>query len=156
MHSIQGRRCVRFACIGWLGLAFLNILVPGAFSQDNPSDCSRHLQEENGPRIATGPADSTYLRFARQLKEVNKPRSDRWQLCTTKGSQENLRLLNNREVDFAIVQGDLMHEGWSGEHQQSVNFSNLQLVRLLFSEKLHVATAPHSYVSTVAELVRSG
>ena len=151
MRAIQGRRCIRFAYFGCLSLALLGVFVPTTLSQDNPTSCLG-LSPENGPRLATGPTDSSYFRFAIQLKEVNKRTMERWQLCTTKGSQENLRLLNNRQVEFAIVQGDLMHEGWSGERPALANFKNLALVRLLFSEKLHIVTAPHSHVSTVGEL----
>lgn len=161
MRPIPGRRAIRLACVGILVSCFLTVFVRPVFpqAQDSPRNCSQ-LKRDDGPRLATGPADSSYFRFAGMLKEVGGPALERWQLCITDGTAENLELLNHQNVEFAIVQGDVMHEGWAGELPlkgsadglKSVNFHNLRLVRRLFSEKLQIVTGPHTYVSTVADL----
>ena len=73
---------------------------------------------------------------------------------------ENLELLSEGKVEFALVQGDVMHEGWSkdeppdGEQERwkHIHFENLVLARRLYSEKLQIATGPHSYISPPADL----
>jgi TRAP transporter TAXI family solute receptor len=142
-----------------LSFAILSLTAASAFCQDNSLDC-RHFSEKNGPRLATGLADSSYFRFAAQLKEINKQALERFQICTTQGSLDNLELLTQGNVEFAIVQGDVMHEGWSGEQPQEhererwkqIAFQNMALVRPLFSEKLHIVAGPHAYISTAADL----
>jgi TRAP transporter TAXI family solute receptor len=156
MNIRSGARVLGFACFSF---AILSLTAASAFCQDNSLDC-RHFSEKNGPRLATSLADSSYFRFAAQLKEVNKQTLERFQICTTQGTMDNLELLSQGNVEFAIVQGDVMHEGWSGEQPQEhekerwkkITFQNMQLVRPLFSEKLHIATGPHAYISTVADL----
>ena len=149
-------RLISVVCIGFAGLSFA---APQAFSQETSQDCS-HFKENDGPRLATGLADSSYFRFASQLKDLNKQALERFQVCTTQGTIDNLQLLSEGKVEFAIVQGDVMHEGWSAEEPQdqekallkNVAFQNLALVRPLFSEKMHIVTGPHAYVTTVADL----
>lgn len=142
-----------------LSFAILSLTAASSLCQDNSLDC-KHFSEKNGPRLATSLADSSYFRFAAQLKEINKQALERFQICTTQGSLDNLELLSQGNVEFAIVQGDVMHEGWSGEQPQEhekerwkqIAFQNMALVRPLFSEKLHIATGPHAYISTAADL----
>lgn len=159
MSTKLGHRHARIICIGCISLACLSFAAASAFSQDTSRDCS-HFNENDGPRLATSLADSSYFRFATQLKELNKQALERFQVCTTQGTIENLELLSHGNVEFAIVQGDLLHEGWSEEEPPAqekdlwnkIAFQNLALVRPLFSEKMHIVTGPHTYVSTVADL----
>lgn len=156
MKTNLGTRIPGLVCFSF---AFLSLTAATALCQDNSLDC-RHFSEKNGPRLATGLADSSYFRFAAQLKEINKQTLERFQICTTQGSLDNLELLSQGNVEFAIVQGDVMHEGWSGEqppeHEKErwkqIAFQNMALVRPLFSEKLHMVTGPHAYISTAADL----
>ena len=156
---MNARFSSRILIFGSLSFAFLSFASSSAFSQESSQDC-RHLLEKNGPRLATGLPDSSYYRFALQLKEINKQALERIQVCTSQGTLDNLDLLSQGNVEFAIVQGDVMHEGWSGEKPleqererwKQIAFQNLALVRPLFSEKLHIATGPHAYVSTASEL----
>jgi TRAP transporter TAXI family solute receptor len=159
MRPIPSRRGIRLTCVGIVVLGFVTLFVRPVFPQDGARNCNQ-LDRKDGPRLATGPADSSYFRFARMLKEVSGPTQERLQVCVTEGSEENLELLNQNRVEFAIAQGDVMHKGWSGELPvkgtgdglRHVNFHNLLLVRRLFSEKLQIVTGPHTYISTVAEL----
>ena len=152
-------RRVRMFCIGWASLTFILISPPSSPAQATSQECG-HFSEKNGPRLATGLPDSSYYRFATQLKELNKQSLERFQVCTTQGSLENLELLSAGKVEFAIVQGDVMHEGWSNEEPpenekerwKEITFQNLALIRLLFSEKLQITVGPHAYISTAAEL----
>jgi TRAP transporter TAXI family solute receptor len=163
MSTRLGHRRARVICIGYISFACVSFAALRASSQDSsqdtPQDC-RQLSENSGPRLATGLANGSYFRFATQLKELNKQSLERFQVCTTQGTIENLQLLSQGNVEFAIVQGDVMHEGWSGDQPQEqekkllkdIAFQNLALVRLLFSEKMHIVARPHSYVSTVGDL----
>jgi TRAP transporter TAXI family solute receptor len=129
-------------------------------AQDSLEAKCRDMPKEGGPRLATGPADSIYLRFGRNIRKEAKQLDLR--PCITEGSLENLSLLSQKKVEYAIVQGDMLHKGWEGEATPepsnkdwaTIDFDNLRLVRWLFSERLHVTAGPHSYVSSLADLRR--
>lgn len=141
----------------------LSVVVPcfsaiAVLAQESPEPKCTDMPQGVGPRLATGPADGTYLRFGRYIREAEKQLDLR--PCRTEGSLENLSLLSQNKVEYAIVQGDLLHKGWEGEEAPqhakkdwaTIDFDNLRLVRWLFSERLQITAGPHSYVSSLADL----
>jgi TRAP transporter TAXI family solute receptor len=131
--------------------------IPVSAQQSLEPKCA-DMPQGAGPRLATGPADGTYLRFGRYLRQAAKELDLR--PCRTEGTLENLSLLSQSKVEYAIVQGDMVHKGWEGEeapeHARTdwakIDFNNLRLVRWLFSERLQITAGPHSYVSSLADL----
>ena len=133
--------------------------IPVSAQESLEAKCA-DMPQGAGPRLATGPADGAYLRFGRYLRQAAKELDLR--PCRTEGSLENLSLLSQSRVEYAIVQGDMVHKGWDGEEAPehakkdwaTIDFNNLRLVRWLFSERLQITAGPHSYVSSLADLRR--
>jgi len=153
-HPVLFIAFIRRACL-WV--FFPGILAASAFAQGPGVNCDKPMKPGDRSRIATALPESSYSRLARFMKESGGADVD---LCATQGTIENLRLLQEKKVDFAIVQGDLMHKGWSGEAApeqaagtwNTIEFDRLFLVRRLYSEKLQIVAGPHSYVRTVSDL----
>src|ERR1700693_1053190 len=96
-----------------LFLAILYLSATTALAQESLEPKCTGMPQGGGPRLATGPADGTYLRFGRYLRKAAKQLDLR--PCRTEGSLENLVLLSKNRVEYAIVQGDMLHKGWEGE-----------------------------------------
>ena len=75
-------------------------------------------------------------------------------VCTTDGSNDNLTLLRESKVQFALVQLDTLH--YSMESELHSKNDNIRLVTFLYSEKLHLFIRPHLYLSSPSELTRAG
>ncbi len=118
----------------------------------------------DGLRIATGPDGGSYQLVGKLLREL-APDLD-MRPCKTQGTLENLRLLSQGDVELAIGQGDVVHKGWSHEpppesHKpgnkaandwSTIHFKDIKLVRWLYSEKLQIVAAPHTYISSLSDL----
>ncbi len=154
MRSRQASSFIRLAS-PWLLILWMSVVRVSA--QDATINCDKPMKPGDRSRIATGLPESSYSRLARFMKENGGADVE---ICATQGSIENLVLLHEKRVDFAIVQGDLMHKGWSGEPApehtaetwKAFEFDKLYLVRRLYSEKLQIVVGPHSYVGAVSDL----
>ena len=118
----------------------------------------------DGIRLATGPDGGSYQVVGKILREF-APELD-IRPCKTQGTLENLRLLSEGRVEMAIGQGDILHKGWSHEpppesHKpanqarndwSTIHFKDIKLVRWLYSEKLQIVAAPHTYISSLSDL----
>lgn len=140
-----------------LYVILLGVFAPNASAQGPAAYCTNAMKPEDRSRIATALPESSYSRLARFMKENGGADVD---ICPTEGTIENLKLLQEKKVDFAIVQGDLMHRGWSGEPAPEdaaadwnpEQFEKFSLVRRLYCEKLQIVAGPHSYVRSVSDL----
>src|SRR5579859_5837359 len=118
----------------------------------------------DGIRFATGPDGGSYQVVGKILREFAPDLDIR--PCKTQGTLENLRLLSEGNVELAIGQGDVVHKGWSheappesyklgnkaGNDWSTIHFKNITLMRWLYSEKLQIVAAPHTYISSLADL----
>jgi len=144
------RRVSWYVLFLWISAATVSAQVPAI-------NCDKPMKPGDRSRIATALPESSYSRLVRFMKENGAADVD---ICTTQGTIENLRLLHEKKADFAIVQGDLMHKGWSGEpapeHEaeawKAFEFDKIYLVRRLYSEKLQIVVGPHSYVGSISDL----
>jgi TRAP transporter TAXI family solute receptor len=155
MHPARIRRALTGLAL-FLATQYLSATT--VLAQESVEPKCTGMPQEGGPRLATGPADGTYLRFGRYLRQAAKQLDLR--PCRTEGSLENLVLLSKSRVEYAIVQGDMLHKGWEGEEAPeyakndwaTIDFDRLKLVRWLYSERLQITTGPHSYISSLADL----
>jgi len=90
-----------------------SVLAAAAHAQADPPRCKDLKDLKTGVRIATGPKGGSYIRIGEVLQRYTQDM--KLVPCTTDGSFENLQLLSAQEVEFALVQGDLVHSGWEGE-----------------------------------------
>src|SRR5215469_3575206 len=134
------------------------------------------VQNDNPPPtkpayyLATGTPNGAYVLLGAALRGASEDLNII--PCTTEGSMENLHLLRDNKVQFAIVQMDSLHDVLnSSEHGAGPTDDNtlgnpsdadtkdhaelehdIFLVSYLYSEKLHLFLRPHLYLSSPAEL----
>ena len=154
--SLRPLLLVAFALSAWL-------CVPPLAAQEASLPRCEGLNTD-GLRIATGPEGGSYELVGKILREF-LPDLD-IHPCRTQGTLENLRLLSDNKVQFAIGQGDVLHKGWSheappdsyrlgnqtGNDWSRIHFKNIKLVRWLYSEKVQIVAAPHTYITSLADL----
>ena len=157
-HSARQSLLCLCACL-MLNLSF----ATRAFAQKDGIPKCAGLPAD-GLRIATGPDGGSYQVVGKLLREFAPDLDIR--PCKTQGTLENLRLLSQGDVELAIGQGDVVHKGWSHEpppesHKQgnkaandwsTIHFKDIKLVRWLYSEKLQIVAAPHTYISSLSDL----
>jgi uncharacterized protein len=101
--------------------------------------------------IATGPSGGSYFQIAQDIKNVARKEGIDLRVMATKGSLENLELLDTGKVDLAIVQADaLWAMGYSSAQQfisdvgkQDLDMGlvdKIKVVLNLYPEEIHILT----------------
>jgi len=131
--------------IGTLGIAISMWLMPACISARGASGTTK-------VSIATSGSGGYYYSLCKAMEKAGKDRDLAVDCRTSKGSQDNVYKLDNNEVDFALVQGDVAHRAWRGEYPFEESHDGIKLVTPLFTEKLHVLVRPHQYMTSMSQL----
>jgi len=105
----------------------------------------------DGYGIAAGAEHGQYLRFAQALSAVADVRAIP---LVTRGGEDNLRMLRDGKVAFAMSQADAAlaaYEG-TGSFAEEGPYLTLRAVGSLYPEPLHVLVAAGSPITSMAEL----
>jgi TRAP-type uncharacterized transport system substrate-binding protein len=123
--------------------------------------------------LATGSPSGTYLLLGAAIAAETP--ATHLMPCTTAGSKENLELLRQGTVQFALVQMDSLHEELFGDAGESIRPerpnsqgqkndaqdgtnqiepSPISLMTFLYSEKVHLFVRPHYYLNSLSDLRR--
>jgi TRAP-type uncharacterized transport system substrate-binding protein len=134
--------------------------------------CPAQRQGDNIKYLATGSATGTYIRLGDAIARfAHHSDTLHIQACTSDGSDQNLRLLANHAVAFALVQLDTLHYRVSDDLEYTCNDeagsekgtsvvggrlgrNEISIVTYLYSEKVHLFVRPHLYLSSPADLNR--
>lgn len=103
-----------------------------------------------GYAIAAGPANGQYLRFVQALPAV----PSRVVALVTAGGEENLRMLRNGRVSFALAQGDsalLAYDG-KGPFEVEGAYPSLRSIGALYPEAVHVLVRADAGIARLADL----
>ncbi|PYV34334.1 MAG: hypothetical protein DMG22_06700 [Acidobacteria bacterium] len=123
--------------------------------------------------LATGSPDGTYYRLGKQIAAVGQTQGLNIQVCATRGSYDNIRLLQEGRVSLALAQIDAL-DAVVVHHQSAEISSGFKddaeacnphpepersaekpvLVTYLYNEMVHVILRPHFYVNSLADLKR--
>jgi TRAP transporter TAXI family solute receptor len=163
----------RIALAGTLGLSLLSIQCARNTVSLPPIDrasfkkCS-DIVPSNKPvkYLATASSSGAYVLLGDAIAKVASDNPDtRLEVCTSDGSGENLKLLEQGTVQFALAQLDTLHYAIEAAHDdddgdddddfQHVSLKSVRLVTFLYSEKLHVLVKPHVYLNSPADLNRN-
>jgi len=130
--------------------------------------CSQIEPHDDGVKyLATGLKGGTYVLLGDAIAKIarDNPRA-RVEVCLTGGSSENLKLLAEGRVQFALVQLDTLHyaieaahskdDGDEEDDSEHVSLEAVRFVTFLYSEKLHVFVRPHLYLNSPADFNRNG
>ena len=117
--------------------------------------------------LATGLKGGGYALLGDAIAKIaGDTPATRLEVCLSGGSSENLKLLSEGTVQFALVQLDTLHyaieaahskdDGDEDDDAEHVSLDAVRFVTFLYSEKLHVFVKPHLYLNSPADLNRNG
>ena len=174
MHAQRSHIIIR--PLSLLCLFILVIAVAALFLSCELSRAQKNNPTATKPTyyLATGTPNGAYVRLGAAIKNASKDIGQEVNIipCTTGGSTENLQLLRENKVQFAIVQMDSLHGALHDEEHEAGSVADtspvepaesavehkreperdISLVSYLYSEKLHVFVRPHLYLSSPGEL----
>src|SRR5712692_5890634 len=121
---------------------FLTLLCSSGKGQECPSDLV----------IGAGPEGRPYHRLATALSDRVAARKLSLHVQVTKGSKDNVDLLDLCRVQFAFVQSDVAHQAVHGHRPFSKSSEQLRIVAPLYTESVQILVRSHLFIFTVAEL----
>lgn len=159
-----------------LGLSLLSIQCSSRSPVPRPDAqsigrCSQIAPQHLGVRyLATALPSGAYSRLGHAIAEISRNNPETTlEICTSDGSRENLKLLDQGVVQFALVQLDTLHYAVEGAHDDDdvddghyddddndLSLKKVRLATFLYSEKLHLFVRPHLYLNSPADLVQPG
>ena len=149
--------------------ASLAFVAQTALCKDSSDACP------SGARtLLTGTHSGYYSRVGRAIEKVAEeqckkaPGSPCLRICARENEQtlENIQMLAAKQVDFAIVQGDVAHDAWYGhplplgknlpggkrENFPVEGVQDVKLVTPLYVEAVHILLRPHLNITNLGEL----
>ena len=102
--------------------------------------------------IAGGNINGVYYAVATQICNIVREYSPttKCNVAITSGSAENLALLNNNKVDFAIIQEDIAQK--QAEAHEQYSYSNMRFVFNLFDEDFTLMSRSFANITSIDEL----
>lgn len=104
--------------------------------------------------MGTGGTAGTYYPFGGALSQVMSEKSGVVSITaqSTGATGENLNLINNRDVDMALVQNDLAHYAYSGlEIYKDNKITNFKAIARLYPELIHIVAQAGSNIKSIAD-----
>ncbi|MDF2965062.1 MAG: hypothetical protein K0Q51_450 [Rickettsiaceae bacterium] len=120
---------------------------------------STSFAQEKTIKIGSGIITGSYYPVAQQICKIienNLTNSYKCQVIQTKGTLENLKLLANHEIDFAIVQADVANEFYLGHanSKDNENIANFRSISNLFIEVFTMITRKDDKINDIRDLRR--
>jgi TRAP transporter TAXI family solute receptor len=127
-------------------IAYLLLLI---FAPHHLQRLGSFLRHQTGPGeiiIATAETSGHYYRLGQLIKkEMGKQQGQKVKVRVTGGSLENIKLIKNREVHFALVQGGLLED-------ETINFKGLAAVATIGWQYAHILVPNDSPVREFKDL----
>ncbi|WP_080741306.1 TAXI family TRAP transporter solute-binding subunit [Aeromonas veronii] len=109
---------------------------------------------QHGYALAAGGDKGEYLSFSQALS--NRLEGDSFKIVPliTRGSIDNIRLLQQGDSVLAIAQADLAKEAYEGRgpFQHTGQFSKLRAIASLFPEMIHILVNQNSDITSISDL----
>lgn len=116
--------------------------------------CTTAQAETKRLTLATGGTSGVYFPLGGAIAQVLTAKSDGALAVTaqaTGASNENLRLIQAGEVDFAIVQNDVADSAFNAKAPFKTKLDNVRAIARLYPEYLHVVASKASKIKTFAD-----
>lgn len=107
--------------------------------------------------LATGGTSGTYYAFGGVLANLWNTKIENMNVTaqSTGASAENLRLINNADAEYAIVQNDVMDYAYNGKDMfEGQKLPNIASVGTLYPEVVQIAASSSSGIKTINDLRR--
>jgi hypothetical protein len=104
--------------------------------------------------LATGGTAGTYYPFGGALAQIWNTKITGMNVTaqTTGASAENVRLINKKEAELALVQSDTLDFAYNGKESFKEKLSGMQAVAVLYPEIIQVVVAANSPAKSFADL----
>ena len=103
--------------------------------------------------LATGGTAGTYYPFGGAMAKIWSKIKDMNVTAQTSGaSGENIRLINKKEVELALVQSDSIDQAWKGADPFKEPLKGMSVVATLYPEVVQVVVRADSPIRTFADL----
>ncbi len=104
--------------------------------------------------LATGGTAGTYYPFGGAMAKIwNSKIKDMNVTAQTSGaSGENIRLINKKEVELALVQSDTLDQAWNGKEAFKEPLKGMSVIATLYPEIVQVVVRADSPIKTFADL----
>lgn len=92
-------------------------------------------------KIASANKDDSYDKLAQSIKKIIEENSEyKLQIVNTKGSVDNIKRLEEGEIDLAIVQNDAAFYAQEGLEPFSAPLTDLQMILAFYDEPIYIVT----------------
>jgi TRAP transporter TAXI family solute receptor len=103
--------------------------------------------------LATGGTAGTYYPFGGAMAQIfNKNANVNVTAQATGASIENLRLVNKKDAELAMVQSDMMDYAFNGKEAFKEKLTNISGIAILYPEVIQVVVRSDSGIKTIADL----
>jgi hypothetical protein len=103
--------------------------------------------------LATGGTAGTYYPFGGAMAKIWTKIKDMNVTAQTSGaSGENIRLINKKEVELALVQSDSLDQAWKGADPFKEPLKGMSVIATLYPEVVQVVVRADSPIKTFADL----
>ena len=129
-----------------IGLALFLVLAMGAFA--SPST-------QQQIRLATGGTTGTYYAFGTAMAQTLQERTGiPFTVQSTGASVVNIQLIDQGEVEMAIVQNDTIDYAWRGSDQfaNDKRYQSFSAIGTIYSEVSHIVVNANSGINTISDL----
>ena len=129
-----------------IGLALFLVLAMGAFAR--PST-------EQQIRLATGGTTGTYYAFGTAMAQTLQEKTGiPFTVQSTGASVANIQLIDQGEVEMAIVQNDTIDYAWRGSDQfaNDKRYQSFNAVATIYSEVSHIVVNVNSGINSISDL----
>lgn len=103
--------------------------------------------------LATGGTAGTYYPFGGAMAQIfNKTANVNVTAQATGASIENLRLVNKKDAELAMVQSDMMDYAFNGKEAFKEKLTDIRGIAILYPEIIQVVVRSDSNINTIADL----
>lgn len=104
--------------------------------------------------LATGGTAGTYYPFGGSIAQIWNTKAQNVNVTaqSTGASIENLRLVNKKEAELAIVQSDMMDYAFNGKESFKEKLANIRGIGILYPEIIQVVVRGDSGINSIADL----
>jgi TRAP transporter TAXI family solute receptor len=104
--------------------------------------------------LATGGTAGTYYPFGGAMAQIWNTKAPNVNVTaqSTGASIENLRLVNKKEAELAIVQSDMMDYAFNGKEAFKEKLPNIRGIGILYPEIIQVVVRADSGINSIADL----
>jgi hypothetical protein len=104
--------------------------------------------------LATGGTAGTYYPFGGAMAKIWNAKIAGMNVTaqTTGASGENIRLINKKEVELALVQSDTLDQAWNATEAFKEPLKGMSAIAVLYPEIVQVVVAADSPIKSIADL----